>query len=103
MTPHLDKISQKENKHIRALQCLDACRLGSHQIERSFLGEPEGVGSRVYRTKGLLCPMPEPISCFIWMVPALPVSSPALPTPRAAQTPKQAPLGVPQSEKSDTI
>lgn len=45
MTAHLDKISQKENKHIRALQCLGASRLGSHQIQRSFLGEPEGVGA----------------------------------------------------------
>lgn len=34
MTSDLDKISRKENKHIRALQCLDASRLGSHQMQR---------------------------------------------------------------------
>lgn len=103
MTAHLDKISQKENKHIRALQCLDASRLGSHQIQR----EASLVSQREWE-QGLQDPWP-PLPHGGAPVPfqrdgARPsCERPSTAHSPGSQTAEQTSLAVPQSEKSDTI
>lgn len=54
-----------------------------------------GSGSRVCRTHGLRCPTAEPLSRFSGMVPARPVSGPALPTPQAPKQPSKPPWQCP--------
>lgn len=62
MTPDLDKINWKENKHIWALQCLDASRLGRHQMQRE-----DSLVSQWEREWGLQDKQPPSPHAWAWI------------------------------------
>ena len=93
MTSDLDKISRKENKHIRALQCSDASRLGSHKMQRKASLVSQRDGSR--SASCTASPVPSLSLRPLWARRCLPADE--------QPNPQTAPLALLQSEKSDTI
>lgn len=93
MTSDLDKISRKENKHIRALQCSDASRLGSHKMQRKASLVSRGMEAGQQAEQPPLSPA--------WA--CVPFGLEGACRPSEQPNPQAAPLALLQSEKSDTI